>query len=120
MAIVLLADKRLGVTAWINADQSVTLFSYSYSHLYASERDVAAKANAWIKFPRERIIPHPDGPGEVDVGKGADKLGIQIYDTRTYQLGDKNMWGKLQGAASLRVPKLRHRIQVRYIAKAVL
>ena len=102
--------------AWTNDDLSVTLFSYAYSTLY--DPDIAAKANAWIKFPRQAIIPHPDGPGEVDVGAGADKMGVTIYDTRTFQQGDK--WGWLKGSASLRVPDLKTRIQVKYEARVVL
>lgn len=102
--------------AWINADGSLTLFSYAYSQLYGS--NITGRANAWIKFPREPSIPHPDGPGAVDIGKGTDKTSVQIYDTRTYQPWNNVGWGKLQGSASLQVPGI-NRITVKYVAKAV-
>ncbi len=98
---------------WINQDNSVTLFSYAYSFL--SDSDRAGKANAWIKFPHEPLIPHPNGPGAVDVGAGADKMGVTIYDTRTYQPGAQ--LGKLQGGASLKVKPNLGRISVSFEAK---
>lgn len=98
---------------WINADGTVTLFSYAYSSLYDSDR--AGRANAWIKFPHEPLIPHPAGPGEVDVGAGADKSGVQIYDTRTFQQGDQ--LGQLQGGAALKVKPNLGRISVSFAAK---
>lgn len=100
--------------AWINQDNSVTLFSYAYSYLH--DEDVAGKANAWIKFPHEELIPHPDGPGAVDVGAGSDKMGVTIYDTRTFQPGDQ--LGQLQGGASLQVKGHPPRIRVKFIATA--
>ena len=102
--------------AWINADGTLTLFSYAYSYLIDPDR--AGKANAWIKFPREEPVPHPNGPGAVNVGAGADKMGVTIYDTRTYQQGDNDKWGQLKGSASLQV-KGSGRISVRYDARAV-
>ena len=101
---------------WVNQDNSVTLFSYAYSSLY--DGDVAGKANAWIKFPHEPLISHPDGPGAVDVGAGADKMGVTIYDSRTYQPGDQ--LGQLKGGASLKANGMGiPRISVKYTARVI-
>lgn len=103
--------------AWINADGTVTLFSYAYSYL--SDPDRAGEANAWIKFPREPLISHkhPD-KGPDPVGAGADKMGVQVYDTRTFQQGDNNAWGWLKGGASLKVKPDLGRISVKFEARA--
>ena len=49
-----------------------------------ASNDLAGRANAWIKFPQEGRISHdPVNPGAADMGKGHDKIMVEVSDSRT-------------------------------------
>lgn len=107
----------LGGSARVDENQLLTVSAWASAGI-APERsnDTAGKANAWIKFPREGRISHdPANPGDAGVGKGHDKVMVEVVDQRTYNLNEQQQWGRVQASASMSAPG--GRIKVGYSAR---
>ena len=96
----------IGGRASVDENQILTVSAWASAGI-APERsnDIAGRANAWIKFPREGRISHdPVNPGAAGVGKGHDKIMVEVVDSRTYNLNEQQQWGRVQASASMSAP----------------
>ena len=110
----------IGGSASVDENQQILTVSAWASAGIAYERsnDIAGKANAWIKFPHEGRINHdPVNPGDAGVGKGHDKIMVEVSDSRTYNLNEQQQWGRVQASASMRAPG--GQIRVGYSARII-
>lgn len=104
----------IGGSASVDENQILTVSAWASAGI--ASNDIAGRANAWIKFPHEGIISHdPVNPGAAGVGNGHDKIMVEVYDSRTYNLNEPQQWGRVQASASMRAPG--GRIKVGYSAR---
>ena len=96
----------IGGSASVDENRILTVSAWASAGIaYERSNDLAGKANAWIKFPHEGRIGHdPVNPGAADVGKGHDKIMVEVSDSRTYNLNEPQQWGRVQASASMRAP----------------
>ena len=107
----------IGGSASVDENRILTVSAWASAGIaYERSNDIAGKANAWIKFPHEGRISHdPVNPGAADVGKGHDKIMVEVSDSRTYNLNEQQQWGRVQASASMSAPG--GRIKVGYSAR---
>ena len=109
----------IGGSARVDENRILTVSAWASAGIaYERRNDLAGRANAWIKFPQEGRISHdPVNPGDADVGKGHDKIMVEVSDSRTYNLNEQQQWGRVQASASMRAPG--GQIKVGYSARII-
>ncbi len=108
-----LSGVYIGGHAFLNEDEQLVVWAWASSDIHYER---TGRANAWIKFPHETRINHnPNDPGDADIGKGHEKLSVEVDDFRIF---DAHPWGRVMASAAVSAPG--GRIKIGYEARIVL